>query len=191
ATLFSAIVTAFVIESSKNLQEDNAAITASAVVEIAAMFRVMAEGGPGNQTLPDSITQPKEFHPSAGAVLVNLAWFISLSLSIVVALVAILVKQWCSSFTSDRTAPPCNQARIRQARFNKLQTWRTEFIVSALPIIMHASLGLFLFGLIIFLQDLHYLIYAAVAIISVTTLVFYVGTTLMPLLFPFCPYETP
>lgn len=56
---------------------------------------------------------------------------------------------------------------------------------------MHGQQGLFLFGLIIFLRDLHRLIYAAVSIISATTLTFYVGTTLMPLLFPFCPYETP
>ncbi|KAF8594060.1 hypothetical protein BDV93DRAFT_423100, partial [Ceratobasidium sp. AG-I] len=181
----------FVIESSKNLQEDTAAVTASVITEIAATLRAIAEGASGNQSLPTPSTTRENFKPSAGAVLVNMAWFISLSLSIVVALVAILVKQWCLSFTSDRTAPPCNQARIRQARFNKLKAWKTEVIISVLPIIMHAALGLFLLGLIIFLRELHDLIYVAIAIVGAVTLAFYVGTTLMPLRYPFCPYETP
>lgn len=80
-------------------------------------------------------------NPSKGDFLVNLVWFISLCLSIMVALLASLAKQWCNSFISDRIAPPCNQARIRQARLNSLKTWRVGLIISSLPGIMHAALG--------------------------------------------------
>lgn len=112
-----------------------------ALLEIAGTLRSLANGEEIGQNVTAPLPSLDDFRPTTGAFLVNLSWFISLSLSIMVALVASLVKQWCNSFLSDRTAPPCNQARIRQARFNKLISWRTELIVSALPVIMHIALG--------------------------------------------------
>ncbi|EUC56640.1 transmembrane protein, putative, partial [Rhizoctonia solani AG-3 Rhs1AP] len=156
ATLFSAIVTAFVIESSHNLQPDNAAITATAIVEIF----------------------PDEFQPTTNAYVVNFVWFVSLCLSIIVALLAGLVKQWCNRLRWDRTAPPCNQARIRQARFNNLIRWRTELVISALPVVMDAALALFLLGLLVFLHDLSYNIYVAALVITVITATFYFASGL-------------
>jgi hypothetical protein len=135
------MVHSFVVESSQNLQPDNAAITASAMIEIATTLRILANGGDISQNITTPPPSLDDFQPGPDAFLVNLAWFVSLSLSITVALLASLVKQWCNSFVSDRMAPPCNQARIRQARLNALKRWRTEFIVSALPVMMHAALG--------------------------------------------------
>ncbi|CAE6481044.1 unnamed protein product [Rhizoctonia solani] len=183
AALFSAIVTAFVIESSQNLQPDNATITATAVVEIAALLRNRSVELPALQS-------PDEFQPSASAFIVNFVWFMSLCMSITVALLAGLVKQWCAMLKWDRTAPPCNQARIRQARLNKLKRWRTELVICALPVIMDAALCLFLLGLLVFLHELHYTIYLAALVITLFTMAFYFGTTLAPCFVSFCPYET-
>lgn len=176
-------------------------------MEISGTLRNIANGEMVQQNTTVPPQSLDEFQPTTGTLLVNLSWFISLSLSVMVALVASLVKQWCNSFLSDRTAPPCNQARIRQARLNKLISWRTELIVAALPVIMHAALGelrtvgltpgaenylgLFLFGLIVFLRDLNHLIYTVVLFITAATGLFYIGTTILPLFIPFCPYETP
>ncbi|KAL5640380.1 hypothetical protein ACGC1H_007591 [Rhizoctonia solani] len=183
AALFSAIVTAFVIESSQNLQPDNATITATAIVEIAAILRNRSAELPMLQS-------PEEFQPTVNAIIVNFAWFISLCMSITVALIAGLVKQWCNMLRWDRTAPPCNQARIRQARLNKLIRWRTELVISALPILMDAALGLFLLGLLVFLRDLSYGIYLAALVVTLCTMAFYLGTTIAPCFVSFCPYET-
>ncbi|CAE6466996.1 unnamed protein product, partial [Rhizoctonia solani] len=199
ATLFSAIVTAFVMESSQNLQPDNAAITATAIVEITRILRNRTMDSPEGSSILDS---SDDFQPSANAFIVNFAWFISLCLSITVALLAGLVKQWCNTLLWDRAAPPCNQARIRQARFNGLMYWQIELVIFALPVIMDAALGLFLVGLMAFLQDLNFIIFLAsladlnfiifLASLAVTllTATFYFGTTLAPCFFPFCPYET-
>ncbi|CAE6481056.1 unnamed protein product [Rhizoctonia solani] len=187
ATLFSAIVTAFVIESHRSLQADNTAITAVAIVEIAGILRNGTRGDQRGSPVLDSLNN---FQPSASAFIVNFAWFISLCLSITVALLAGLVKQWCNTLLSDRTAPPCNQARIRQARFNELRRWRTELVISALPVIMDAALGLFLLGLLVFLQDLSYIIFLAALIVTLLTGTFYFCTTVASCFISFCPYET-
>ncbi|KAJ1302796.1 hypothetical protein OPQ81_003103 [Rhizoctonia solani] len=183
AALFSAIVTAFVIESSQNLQPDNAAITATAVLEIATMLRNRTADIPTPRS-------PDEFQPSKGAFIVNFVWFVSLCMSITVALLAGLVKQWCAMLKWDRTAPPYNQARIRQGRLNKIKRLRTELVICALPVIMDAALCLFLLGLLVFLYDLNYSIYLAALVVTLFTMTFYVGTTLAPCFVSFCPYET-
>ncbi|KAF8597524.1 hypothetical protein BDV93DRAFT_426914, partial [Ceratobasidium sp. AG-I] len=190
AALFSAIVTAFVIESYKSLQPDTAAITAAATIQI---VQILQQGGIGQQpSLPvqDNSTS-LAFQPTATAVLVNVTWFLSLSLSVSVTLIAVLVKQWSEKFLSGRLAPPSVQARIRQARYDKLRFCRTEDIVLALPGIMHASLGLFLVGLVIFLQDLNHIVFIPVLAVVVLASTLYTVATFMPLVIPFCPYSTP
>ncbi|KAF8598432.1 hypothetical protein BDV93DRAFT_451140 [Ceratobasidium sp. AG-I] len=137
ATLFSAIVTAFVIESSKNLQEDDAALTVSTLLDISKTLKLMASGMQPNTTEPAI----SDFRPSGHAVLVNSVWFASLSLSITVSLVAILVKQWCTGFISESFTSPCQHARTRQARYQMLIDYHTKDIVLFLPVIMHSALG--------------------------------------------------
>lgn len=83
-----------------------------------------------------------DFEPAASDVLINVAWFLSLTLSVTVALLAMLVKQWGECYRSGHDlTPPCVQARIRQARHDNLKDWKTEDIVVALPALMHAALG--------------------------------------------------
>ncbi|CAE7088373.1 unnamed protein product [Rhizoctonia solani] len=188
ATLFSAIVTAFVIESSHNLQPDSAAITAAAVVDIVGILR----NGSSAEDQQDPILRSLvDFQPTKNAFVVNFVWFISLCLSITVALLAGLVKQWSNSLRWDRTAPPCNQARIRQARLNNLIRGRTELVISAIRVIMDAALGMFLLGLLVFLHDLSHDIYLAALVVTGLTMAFYFATTFAPYFVSFCPYETP
>ncbi|CUA72907.1 Mediator of RNA polymerase II transcription subunit 23 [Rhizoctonia solani] len=177
----------FAIESSQSLQPDNAAITASAIMEIAKILQNRTLDNPQE---PSNLDSPNNFRPSTSAFIINFVWFLSLCMSITVALLAGLVKQWCNTLLWDRTAPPCNQARIRQARFNGLMLWQMELVIFALPIIMDAALGLFLLGLLVFLQDLSVIIFLASSTVTLLTATFYFGTTLAPCFFPFCPYET-
>ncbi|CAE6466588.1 unnamed protein product [Rhizoctonia solani] len=103
-----------------------------------------------------------------------------------------LVKQWGEGYRSGQgLTAPYIQARTRQARYDKLKDWRTEDIVLILPVVMHAALGLFLFGLIIFLKDLSRVVLIPVAIVVALTAVVYFITTLLPLAVTFCPYNTP
>ncbi|CAE6493445.1 unnamed protein product [Rhizoctonia solani] len=191
AALFSAIVTAFLIESYQNLKPDHAEITATGVLAVLEHLRAASANQVLNTTNIE-IPATDEFQPTTNALLVNLAWFLSLTLSIVVTLLAMLVKQWGEAYRSGSgLAPPCVQARVRQARYNKLKSWRTEDIVVSLPVLMHIALGLFLLGLILFLLDLNRVVFMPVAIVVGITFPVYLATTLLPLFVAFCPYNTP
>ncbi|CAE6462245.1 unnamed protein product [Rhizoctonia solani] len=180
AALFSAISTAFLIESAKNLQPDP---TETALHEVVSLLRV--------QVLNETSPTETGFTPSLVAVWVNGLWFLSLSLSVSVSLVAMLAKQWCYSYMSGRTGQPHVQARSRQRRLDGLERWKMPEILAFLPTLMHLSLVLFFVGLTIYLWDIH--IGVAIPVLSITalTFIFYATTTILPLGNAYCPYNTP
>ncbi|CAE6407436.1 unnamed protein product [Rhizoctonia solani] len=165
ATLFSAIITAFLIEASKNLRPDPSEINTIMLIDIAMTLRALKNES--ESIIQDPLPTLADYKPNSTNVFVNMLWFLSLCLSIIVALITSLVKQWCNSYISDRIAPPCNQARIRQARFNKLNNWKAVWIVSMLPVLMHVALVLFLIGLIFFLEQLNSHIWKAALSVTV------------------------
>ncbi|KAJ7578606.1 hypothetical protein C8J56DRAFT_968557, partial [Mycena floridula] len=86
AALFSAVVTAFIIESYKLLSPDPAALT------LLILYQISQQLANGSQTiafLPNPSQIP--FSPSTPAVLTNIFWFLSLALSLTCALAATLI----------------------------------------------------------------------------------------------------
>ncbi|CAE6477319.1 unnamed protein product [Rhizoctonia solani] len=191
--LFSAVVTAFLIESYQDLSPNYEKITADGMIALIDLTRVIASGKIVVDTTERSPIPPNsDFKPTKTSIIVNTLWFSSLTLSITTALLTLLVKQWTEGYLFGHgLTTPCIQARIRQSRYDKLRSWKTEEIVLALPIIMHAALWLFLLGLLIFLGDLHPTVLAPVMVFVMITLLLYLATSLAPLAFAFCPYNTP
>ncbi|KAG8779028.1 hypothetical protein FRC12_024677, partial [Ceratobasidium sp. 428] len=91
AALFSAVVTGFLIDSYKGLQQDSAEVTTMEIAQIANLLQAIALA---EAPSPRNSTNTSTFQPTTTAVAINLVWFLSLSLSVLVALVAMLVKQW-------------------------------------------------------------------------------------------------
>jgi hypothetical protein len=129
-----------VIESAKNLQQDYSENTAASMLEITSILRSIADGQPVTSSSSDNSNLPG-FTPSLAAVCVNALWFLSLSLSVSVSLVAMLAKQWCYSYMSGRTGQPHVQARRRQRRLDGLERWKMAEILAFLPTLMHFSLS--------------------------------------------------
>ncbi|KAG8736262.1 hypothetical protein FRC10_009538 [Ceratobasidium sp. 414] len=116
-------------------------------------------------------------------------WYLSLSLSLATALMAMLVKQWSNAFLSGRLSIPCVQSRIRQARYEKLVRWNTNTIVLFMPIVLHVALVFFMVGLSFYLKGLNNLIFRCVVSVFSLTGLFYAATTLLALFVPFCPFH--
>ncbi|KAK0231781.1 hypothetical protein EDD85DRAFT_775419, partial [Armillaria nabsnona] len=148
AGLFSAVVSTFVIQSVQNLQPDYTAVSASLLAELV-----------GNQQTTSNIPIPSSpsylttsFSPSTTDVLVNSLWFISLTLSLITALVAVLTKQWLHQYISVVSdISPLSRGRIRQYRYMGLEKWQVPMIIGFLPILLHVSLFLFFLGLCFYL----------------------------------------
>ena len=93
AGLFSAVVTTFVVQSSQALQPDYAQISVSLLAEMLARQRAWATGS-SIDSVPRSSMALDAVSASALDYWCNGLWYISLSLSMSAALMAVLVKQW-------------------------------------------------------------------------------------------------
>ncbi|SJL12544.1 uncharacterized protein ARMOST_15972 [Armillaria ostoyae] len=186
AGLFSAVLTTFVIQTAQSMQPDYNEASMRLLFEI-----LKATASNGSQiSIPSSPTA--FFSPSRSYEWLNSLWFVSLTLSLVTALVAVLVKQWLHQYgaiISDSSAH--DRARIRHMRYAGLQTWQVPMIIGLLPVLLHVSLALFFAGLAIFLFSLDMKVAWLVSIIGAATYTTYVIALILPLVYPYCPYKVP
>ncbi|KAJ7175311.1 hypothetical protein C8R46DRAFT_891564, partial [Mycena filopes] len=147
AALFSAILTAFIIESYKSLNSDPGDVTVQLLTQISQQMAAAADGKPFD------ISPPPTFAPPASSIVCNAFWFISLGLSLACALIATLVQQWARDFlhkTKLRSAPAL-RAPIFAYFYYGLKRFGMHQVVEVIPLLLHGSLVLFFAGLVAFL----------------------------------------
>ncbi|KAF8874932.1 hypothetical protein BD779DRAFT_1651476, partial [Infundibulicybe gibba] len=169
AGLFSAVVTAFTIESYKLLQPDPQDITNRILSNVSAQL-----AGRNATELPSGFT------PSPSSVRINALWFLSLTSSLTAGLVGILCKQWLRYYHQDMSKPPKEALEIRQLRYDSLLQCRVMEILNALPVLLGLGLIFFFVGLIDFLQGLDVKVLIPVAVLIGIGFAFLAVTTLAP-----------
>ncbi|PBK62822.1 hypothetical protein ARMSODRAFT_920208 [Armillaria solidipes] len=186
AGLFSAVLTTFVVQTSQNMQPNfNEA-------SMLLLFEILKATASNGSQIPIPSSPTDFFSPSRSDEWMNSLWFVSLTLSLITALVAVLVKQWLHQYVaivSDSSAR--NRARIRHMRYAGLQTWQVPMIIGLLPVLLHVSLALFFAGLAIFIFSLGMKVAWLVSIIGAATYMAYVIALILPLIHPYCPYKVP
>ncbi|KAG8723576.1 hypothetical protein FRC09_002722 [Ceratobasidium sp. 395] len=190
AALFSAISTAFIIESLGDLKPDLTDESAQTLLFMSQTLTAIANNQPAPSPPADTSGQ-RTFSPSRSAVVVNVLWLLSLSLSVAVSLVAMLAKGWCYNFMSGRSGPIYEQARKRQEKWNGMERWKMTELLVYLPVAMHLALLLFAVGLCVYLWDINVGVAVPVVVITVLATVVYAFATVLPLFDRFCPYNTP
>ncbi|KAJ7271132.1 hypothetical protein C8J57DRAFT_298462 [Mycena rebaudengoi] len=187
AGLFSASLTAFLIESYKTLSPDSGNATVQLLTQISLQLGASTNGS----TL--SAAPPPQFTPLPAALVCNALWFISLGLSLSSALVATLLDQWARDFLhrSEMRSAPVIRARVFSFLYYGLKRFNMHAVVEAIPLLLHASLLLFLAGLVAFLLPVNRIIMGVAAGLLALLMVIYCGLTILPILYLDCPYRTP
>ncbi|KAJ7166579.1 hypothetical protein C8R46DRAFT_263957 [Mycena filopes] len=187
AALFSAILTAFIIESYKSLNPDSGDVTVELLGQISQQLAAAANGSTFH------IPPRSHFTPPASSILCNAFWFISLGLSLACALIATLVQQWARDFlhkTQIQSAPVI-RARTFSYFYYGLKRFGMHRMVEVIPLLLHTSLALFFTGLIAFLIPVHTGLTIMVSVILLIVGGVYLALTLLPLGWLDCPYHTP
>ncbi|PBK81340.1 hypothetical protein ARMGADRAFT_869001, partial [Armillaria gallica] len=170
AGLYSAVVTAFLIESYQWLSEDP--------IE-ALLTRISSQLDPASNA--SSINAP--FTPSSSNVVINVAWFSSLILALTAVLMAILVKQWLVqySWTNGRFVPPPRLAvGLRQLHFTSLNSPFIEGSMAYAPLLLIIALFLFFAGLAILLWNLNSVVAGITTALIGFTTIYFLATTIAP-----------
>lgn len=194
AGLFSAVLTAFNVQSYQLLQPQPTDPTLAVLERISAQLTSFSVNPSFlNSTQPalseDEVNPP--FRAPASAVWINTLWFSSLVCSLASASIALMVKQWLHELSVGVSGTSRESARIRQYRVNSLRRWRVGGIVIVIPILLQIALVLFLTGLVILLWTLHGTVAAVASALVGTLFVFLAVTTLLPVLRVDCCYRSP
>jgi hypothetical protein len=138
-----------------------------------------------------SLTTSTTFMPDGLTRWVNGLWFISLALSLSVALLSVLIKQWIQNYNVPSSGTLQDRVKLRHYRYLGMQMWYVPAIVHLLPILLHISLLIFFAGLVIFLTPLNVALSWIVSVIGVVSYFVYFITPWFPLWKPQCPYKSP
>ncbi|KAK7471127.1 hypothetical protein VKT23_002541 [Stygiomarasmius scandens] len=182
SALYSASLTAFIIESYKTLQDDPAQNTVNILLQISRQLN-------GSTTLET----PLPFEPPAASLACNIFWFLSLALALTCSLLATFVQQWTRDFIHKTALKPSSVRRARVTAYLHygLQDFRMHTFVDVIPILLHISLFLFFSGLVAFLLPVNRILTYVMAAVLVVFLAIYFGLTLFPLCYLNSPYRTP
>ncbi len=144
-----------------------------------------------NATVPAFVQTTTPFKASGFAVRLNTLWFSSLVCSLLSGSLGLLVKQWLREYLAGSSNISRESIRIRQYRYDGMRRWRVPEIILCLPILLQAALLLFFIGLLDLLWTLHPIVAGVVTTIVAVSMLFAITTSLLPPLYPDCPYKSP
>ncbi|KAI0038669.1 hypothetical protein FA95DRAFT_1505222, partial [Auriscalpium vulgare] len=183
AGLFSATVSAFIIESYKKLSADSGDAT------VALLTQLVNQG----TTMPNGTYSGLVFTAPASAIRVNVLWFLSLILTLTCALAATLMQQWARHYVqiSHKQKAPYKRARMRTFLSMGVETFHMTRAVETIPTILHASVFLFFVGLVDFMLSINKTVAYIILVAVILSILGYLLSTLHPLVSSSSPYHTP
>ncbi|KAJ3475917.1 hypothetical protein NLI96_g11512 [Meripilus lineatus] len=192
AGLYSAILTAFVVEAYKLLQRDSSDASLQVLIQISQQLGSFAvTPGFANATYVPLSLPSGPFIPARSSVWLNGLWFVALILSLATASLGMLVKQWLREYLNLPDVKPEAQRRIQLFRVRGLRKYRVSEIAAFLPLLLQTSLILFFAGLVLFTRSIHTAIGWVITGFVVAWGTFLVITTTLPWFLASCPYKTP
>jgi hypothetical protein len=183
AGLFAAFLSAFLIELLGRLEEDPNEITRDILIHQTLMMRNTSLGP----------YEPSTFSPPGHIVAVNALFYASLTLMLLAAFIAMLIKNWVREFDRGLRGMSISEqrAKTREFRYQGLVHWKLSGMVAILPILIQLSLLLFFIGLALFLFQIDTLSSAiALAGLGIGSL-FYAITTTISVVVTSSPFRSP
>ncbi|KAM6495101.1 hypothetical protein JOM56_009724, partial [Amanita muscaria] len=177
AGLFSATVTAFLVDSYKWLQPDRTDVSAHVLSQISLQLSAIATN---STPVPPSTVEA--FIPLSRSVRVNIFWFTSLVLCLSTVIFGILCLQWIREFARDISLSPADAITIRQMRYDGLFRWKVPTIIDWLPAILQISVLLFFVGVLDLLWSIHRTVAAVITIFVGLVTVGIIFTTAAPVI---------
>ncbi|KAF7334578.1 hypothetical protein MVEN_02287700 [Mycena venus] len=178
AGLFSAILTAFLVETRKKLHEDPRDIANDFLKSLVL----------DQHDIPDSAS----FEPTLWSLSVNGAWFTSLFFSLSGALCASIAKGWMAQFSSFGASSGWSNAAHHSRFLRGVERWQLSLAIQCLPLLIHFAYILFSVGFIVLVfHDERTVGLIILMILLVSVVIVWVGPIFLSQIFPDYPYRTP
>ena len=180
--MFSAVASAFIVQIIPELQPNPTDLTNVLLLRI--LLQNTSFGGIDPLTPVSSV--------STGVLRAQSILFVSLSITLLVAFIAVLAKQWVLYYTRATTRGNIvDRGKTRQAKFVGLQKWGSSLVIDSLSVMLQFALLLFGVALTVYLWELDFPTAKAVLGITSIGFAFYTCITLLATVFRDCPFQTP
>ncbi|TCD63335.1 hypothetical protein EIP91_005654 [Steccherinum ochraceum] len=187
AGLFSAVITAFIVDNYKQLQPDPAQLTVQLLQQISLQ---LAPGSAALNVTDQNLLQSNAA-PTSHAIRINTVWLIALVFSMISALIGIVAKQWLREYLTGMSTSPRESVRLRQYRHDGLVRWHVAEIIAFLPLLLQIALVLFIHGLLELLWTLDKTVAGIVTALTAVCLSFYLATIVVPAFSTNNPFKSP
>jgi len=118
--------------------------------------------------------------------------FVSLSVTLFVAFLSVLGKQWVLYYTRVTTwGNIVDRGKERQVKLTGLQKWGLHLVMESLPVMLQLALLLFGVALVIYLWDLNVSAAEVVLVVTSIGLTFYTCVTVAATIWNDFPFQTP
>ncbi|KAI1783244.1 hypothetical protein LXA43DRAFT_977208 [Ganoderma leucocontextum] len=194
ASLFSAVLTAFNVQSYQLLQpaptDPSLAVLQQISQQLSSFSVSPSFVNSTRPARPLDVIQPR-FHAPASAVWINALWFSSLICSLASVSIALMVQQWLHDVRMGLSGTSLHNASRRQHRHNVLLKWRVDIIVLIPSILVQLALVLFLLGLVVLLWTLHQTVAIVGTSLVGTLFLFLIVVICLPVFKWDCCYRSP
>ncbi|KAF7341826.1 E3 ubiquitin-protein ligase listerin [Mycena sanguinolenta] len=167
ATLFSAILTAFLVELQKDLQD----------LPDTTNGLVLADVGQNN--------------PLIRQTWVNRLWSLSLMFSLMSALFASVAKGWVTQLSPVNPGMLWKDASAHSRHVLEVRRWQMKFVIECLPVLVHIAFFLFNAGLVVLLFPNDRLIAIALLALTGASALVYCVSSLGAVFYRDLPFRTP
>ncbi|PFH48908.1 hypothetical protein AMATHDRAFT_41916 [Amanita thiersii Skay4041] len=201
ASLFSATITAFTVESYKWLQEDYTKTSAHLLTQLPAQLSAIVSNNPNFNSSTTFLPTPLQpFTPDPQSVRINTYWFLSLIICLSTVVCGILCNQWLREITTQEPLSTEQAIINRQMQLVGLIAWKVPQLINLLPVALQISLILFFVGILDLLWSLSRVVAIVASIAAGLVLTLLIFTTTAPIIQIFCervptlnqcPYKSP
>lgn len=182
--LYSAALVAFLLETTKKLEEDLEE-TAKDLLQ-ALTEHILSENRTATQLIPT------QFEIEPKVLIVNGLFLSSLCINLLISVTIILILQWIHRYTAHLSGLSAKRRALhRHFRYDGFQSWQVFVLVSTLLYALKISLVLFFAGLIVWFKRLHTKLWVVPIVFLGIGCLFYLMTTLLAVLIVRAPYDTP
>jgi hypothetical protein len=187
AGLFSAALTAFLVQVYTELKPDNTQLAVPILLDISRQLNAISMG----KVAPVTDVTLLSVDPPDSLVLTTSLWFVSLVLALGAALFGILVKQWLREYMRWTEIFPLQHAiHIREYRSRSLEDWHIEGIITIMTESLEAGLVLFFVGLAVLLWRINIPTAQVTSIFVGMVLLAAIVVTSLPAFMSSCSYRT-
>ncbi|KZV67882.1 hypothetical protein PENSPDRAFT_583307, partial [Peniophora sp. CONT] len=190
AGLFAAVVATFLVQSYTLLSPDPGYQTAMMLGKI---IDILQQNQTASNASPSPNIVPGPTGSSSYAVQLNTLWSLSLVLTLFSAFMATLLQQWIRRYLSTMHGPGSvrDRALLHASLLGGVEQFAMRYSVDVVVLSLHSAVALFIYGLIVCLNDKSPDVAWAVKAFACFFLAVYIILTVMPIMFPSCPYATP